>query len=300
MEARGLRGPDPYLPHLMGHEGSGVVVKAGRDVTKVKPGDHVVLTWIEASGLSGGGGKYERKGQKINAGRITTFNNFAVLPENRVVKLPKEVPLKLGWLFGCAILTGSGIVRHQVKPKKGDSLGIFGLGGIGLSALMAAVQLGCDRIIAFDPDIKKRELALELGATETIDPSREDVAEAISSFTSGKLLDYTVEASGLASVIETAFKNVRDQGGRCVFATHPKEGSLIRLDPFDLIKGKRIEGSWGGGAKPDSDVLELAPLMAAHPDIYGKLLGQEYELKDVNKALDQLEGGLAKREYIAF
>lgn len=289
MEARGKRGDDPYLPHLLGHEGSGTVIAVGEGVTKVNIGDKVVLGWIKGSGMNVAGPKLRQGDHVINAGAVTTFATRTIVSENRLVRLPEGIPMDLAVLFGCAILTGAGIVCNQIKPAPGSTVAVFGLGGIGISALMALGLFDCSTVIAVDIEDAKLELARECGATHTINSSRTEVAREIARLTHDRGVDYSIEASGSIASIETAFESVRKFGGLCVFASHPPAGEKIALHPHDLISGKRIEGSWGGGCDPDVDIPKFASLYLAGKLPLQKLLGKRYRLDQVNEALDDLE-----------
>jgi len=297
MEVRGGRGPDPHLPHLLGHEGSGVVLATGPGVTKVKAGDRVVLGWIRGDGIDAPGARYRSNGTTISAGAVTTFNEEAVVSENRCVPIPAGVPLDVAVLFGCAVPTGAGIVA-QIAPERGASVAIFGLGGIGMSALMACALYNCVQVIAVDVMADKLALASALGATACVDASRGDPVEEVRKLTDGRGVDYSIEAAGFARTIEQAFAAVRKGGGRCVFASHPRAGERISLDPHDLISGKRIEGSWGGGSDPDRDLPRFAELYRNKKLPLENLIGRRYLLDDINLALDDLEAGHIGRPLI--
>lgn len=298
MEARGHRGPDAYLPHLLGHEGTGEVVELGPGVTKVGVGDPVVLGWIEGQGLDGGPASYAVGERVVNAGRVTTFNEMAVVSENRLVRLPEGVPLDVGVLLGCAVPTGSGILMNEVDPEPGSTLAVFGLGGIGLSALMAAALFECREVIAVDLAPEKLELASSFGATRRVDASKVDPVEAILEATNGRGVDFAVEASGNARVIEQAFRSVRTGGGLCVFASHPASGDRISLDPHDLIKGRQIRGSWGGSSLPDDALPRFAALYREGRLPLEKLITHRYPLEGINEALDALDSGHVGRPLI--
>ncbi|MBI5050400.1 MAG: zinc-binding dehydrogenase [Nitrospirae bacterium] len=298
MEVRGKRGEDRYLPHMLGHEGSGEVIEIGSAVTKVKPGDKVILGWIKGDGMDVSGPKYKKDNVTFNAGAITTFSNYSIVSENRCVKLPQGIPLDVAVLFGCAIPTGAGIVMNHIKPAKESTIAIFGMGGIGLSALMTAVFFECNKIIAIDIEDDKLNLANEFGATHTINAIQKDPLGEIYKITDNKGVDYSIEASGNAKIIETAFQSVRKFGGLCVFASHPAYGNKIELDPYDLICGKRIEGSWGGACKPDKDIPILAELYRRGRMPLEKLLSKKYSLEDINEALEEMEDGKIARALI--
>lgn len=289
MEVRGKRGDDPYLPHMLGHEGSGIVMEIGSGVSKIRSGDKVILGWIKGKGMDVPRTKYRKGDITINAGGVTTFSDYTVVSENRCVVLPGGISLEEAVLFGCAIPTGAGIVINRIKPKPGATVAIFGLGGIGLSALMVTGLFEYGKIIAVDIEENKLKLAHELGATHTINAEKENPLDVINSITGGKGVDYSVESSGIAKTIETAFNSVRRFGGLCVFASHPKFGEKIELDPYELISGKQIEGSWGGSINPDVDIPRLAELYRERKLPLRKLLSHKYTLEQINQALNDLE-----------
>ena len=299
MEAKGKRGEDVYLPHLLGHEGSGVVVETGPDVAKVQSGDRVVLGWIKGSGIEAGGVQYKCPDGILNAGGVTTFNDYAVVSENRCVRVPEGVPMDIAALFGCAVLTGAGIITNSVRPIKGSSIAIFGLGGIGLSALMGLVLFDCAMVIAVDISEDKLQLAEEFGATHTVNAAECDPVQTIRELTDGRGADYTVEAAGRSDTIEKAFDAVRRGGGLCVFASHPSHGSRISLDPFEMICGKQIIGSWGGSSDPDRDIPIYADLYLKGKLPLDRLITHRYSLEEVNQALDDLEQNKVVRPLIA-
>lgn len=289
MEVRGGRGEDTWLPHLLGHEGTGIVLATGPGVSKVVPGDQVVLGWIEGDGLGASGLQFESGSGQVNAGSVTTFCTHSVVAENRIVVLPEGVPLDAAVLFGCALVTGAGMVLNQVRPAPGSCLVVFGLGGVGLSALMAARVCNLERIIAVDVSEDKLATAIQFGADHVVNPNKEDPVRAVQELTDGRGADYCLEAAGRTDTIEQAFDMVRQRGGRCVFASHPQSGRKIQLDPHDLISGKKIEGSWGGASKPDRDIPRLAQLYSQGQLPLEALIGKRYRLEQVNDALEDLE-----------
>ena len=298
MEVLGKRGEDKFLPHFLGHEGVGDIVDIGSGITKVKKGDTVVLGWIKGHGLDAGGCQYQQGSRLINSGAVSAFSTYAVVSENRVVKLPKRIAPKTAVLLGCALPTGAGIVINQLKPKANSSVGVYGLGGIGLSALLAMNHFKPQNIIAFDIEENKLKLAKELGATHCYSVDEKGISQFKIDFPHG--LDSIVEAAGKTSTIETAFSLVKRGGGRCVFASHPPVGDLIKLDPFELICGKSIEGSWGGATQPDQDLQIIVDIINKYQLPVEKLLSNEYSLKQINQALDDLEQRKITRALITF
>jgi S-(hydroxymethyl)glutathione dehydrogenase/alcohol dehydrogenase len=249
-EMRGLKGPDKHLPHLLGHEGSGIVKEIGSEVTKVKPGDYVVLTWLKGAGLEGGPVQYRDGQEIINSGQIATWASHAVISENRMVQIDKDIPPDFAALLGCAIPTGAGIIKNQIPEKIGKTLAIFGMGGVGASALLYAKTQGFEKNIAVDINEKKLHMAKEFGADITLDASMIDVVSFMNSLGG---VDYAVECSGSKDAMEAAFKSLNDKG-LAIIAGNIRSGEKIQIDPFDLIKGKRIIGSWGGGTNIEEDM----------------------------------------------
>jgi S-(hydroxymethyl)glutathione dehydrogenase/alcohol dehydrogenase len=300
MEVRGARGPDNYRPHLLGHEGTAIVVSVGEGVTKVSPGDRVVLGWIKGQGLDAEPIQYRWQDLILNAGGVTTFNSHALVAENRCYRLPDDIPNDVGVLFGCAVPTGAGIVTNELKPQAGASAAVFGLGGIGLTALMALAAAGCVPIIAVDVVAEKLDAAIDCGATHVIDALQQDPVFAVRSLTAGQGVDYSIEAAGRARTIEQAFDSVRKFGGQCVFASHPVAGDRIQLDPHDLISGKIIRGTWGGASHPEHDIPLFAQMYRDGRLPLERLLRGRYALEEIDLALTSLEQKTAFRPLIEF
>ena len=298
-EIHGLKGEDKYLPHTLGHEGAGIVEAIGAEVEKVKPGDHVVLTWIKGHGMDVPSTTYQRSdGSPVNSGAISTFMEYAVISENRLVAIPTAMPFREASLLGCAIPTGAGIIMNTARIKPGNSVAVFGIGGIGLSAILAAELMNSAIIIAVDIYDHKLEGAKQIGATHLINASQQDPLATIMDITHGCGVDYTIEAAGNREAMETAFKSVRDNGGLCVLAGNLPHGERISLDPFDLIKGKRIIGTWGGETKPDRDIPLYVNLYLSGKLKLEKLVTHKYLLDDINQAFTALQQGKVGRGLI--
>jgi S-(hydroxymethyl)glutathione dehydrogenase / alcohol dehydrogenase len=297
-EIAGFNGEDKYLPHTLGHEGSGEVVDTGPDVKKVKIGDQVVLTWIKAIGMTVSGTCYFRKdGSKINAGPVTTFSDYSIVSESRVVPIKKNIEFKAMALLGCAIPTGAGIAVNTAKVHSGSKVAIFGVGGIGLSAVIGCKLREAKTIIAVDIENHKLQLAQDLGCTHLINASQNDSLNKIFDITQGEGVDYAIEASGNKKVMETAFQSI-SKNGLCVVAGNLRQGKTISIDPMELIKGKRILGTWGGETKPDRDIPIYANLYQSNKIKLDKLLTQTYSLSDINQALEDMKKGKVIRAMI--
>ena len=297
LEARGHRGEDKWLPHLLGHEGTGTVVEIGSGVAKVKPGDRVVLSWIRGSGMEAGGAVYDWDGRRVNAGGVTTFQRHAVASENRLTPLPPELPMDLAVLLGCAAPTGMGVVLNVGRVRAGDAVAVFGAGGIGLNAVLAAAHAGARPLIAVDPQPAKRELALAFGATDSIDPAAEDAVAAIRRV-APQGLDVAIEATGIPSVMDQALRACRPQGGRAIVVGNARFGETLALDPGLFNQGKSLLGTWGGDSQPDRDYGRYGRLIASGRFDVRRLMSEPYRLADVNAALDDLEAGRIGRPLI--
>jgi S-(hydroxymethyl)glutathione dehydrogenase/alcohol dehydrogenase len=165
LEARGHRGEDRYLPHCLGHEGSGIVREVSNGVARVKPGDPVILSWIRGEGADVPGTVYGWNGRPVNAGAITTFATYSVISENRLTPIADGLSMRHAALVGCAVPTGAGVVFNTAQAQPGQSLVVFGVGGVGGCAIAAAASCGCHPIVAVDVNPDKFVLARQLGAT---------------------------------------------------------------------------------------------------------------------------------------
>jgi S-(hydroxymethyl)glutathione dehydrogenase/alcohol dehydrogenase len=297
MEVSGGRGADPWLPHLLGHEGSGTVISIGENITKVAVGDHVIMGWVKGDGVDAPGAKYHCNNQIINSGRVTTFSNYTIVSESRLVKKPVGLPFDVATLFGCALPTGAGMVLNELNPQPSDTVAVLGLGGIGLSALMTLKAIGIQKIIAIDVSEEKLKLAKSLGATYIINSHSEDCESALRKITS-QGVDICIESAGTVTTIEQGFKLIRQVGGQLLFASHPPEGDKISLAPHELISGKKISGSWGGGSKPDIDIPRMYKIFSNAKIPIESLLTKRYRLEDINAALEDLRLGSVFRPLI--
>ena len=296
-ECRGYRGEDRFLPHCLGHEGTGEVVETGSNVTKVTVGDNVVLSWMKGSGADVPGTVYTSNGVEINAGAITTFMNYSVLSENRLTRIEKDVPLEESALIGCAVPTGIGVLRNSVQVKGGDSVVVYGVGGIGQCVVQGAKIIGCSEIIAVDVDSYKLNLAKKLGATHAINALEEEPVSRVNDIVPGGA-DYAIEATGKPTVMEQAIRSVRNRGGSVVVIGNSKHGERLSIDPGELNMGKRIIGTWGGDNDPDKDFpIYLDMLRSGKLDLK-PLISKVYELEKVNDAIDELEAGEVIRPLI--
>jgi S-(hydroxymethyl)glutathione dehydrogenase / alcohol dehydrogenase len=262
-EIDGVKGPDKFLPHLLGHEAGAIVLEVGPEVTHVEPGDRVVCHWRPGSGIDAGGSAYDWNGTKVNAGPITTFQKYSVISENRLTKVPPETDFELCCLLADTLTTGFGIINNDAKVKVGESIVIFGVGGIGLGAVLGAKLAGANPIMGIDLHDHKLAKAAEYGLTHTINASRENSADRVKKILGG-LADVTIDGTGNPKVIETAYDLARLRGGRCVlFGVMPSD-QRVSIHTLPLHFGRVLTGSEGGQSKPDSDIPVILEKLRAH------------------------------------
>lgn len=297
MEINGMRGEDKWLPHLLGHEGSGVVEEVGPGVTKFKSGDEVILTWIKSSGLEAPYAKYNYEGVIVNSGPVTTFSNYSIVSENRLVKKPRNIPFDIAILLGCALPTGGGMVHNQLGISENSFVAVVGLGGIGLSAILMLLAKKVKNIIAIDISISKLEQVKNWGVSKIFNSNDENLLKKIFELTPGGV-DFCIESAGKTSTIELGFSLIKKGGGSLLFASHPPENEKISLSPHDLISGKKISGSWGGGTNPDKDFPVFSRILMSNKDLFSSLIAKRYALDEINIALDDLSNGHVFRPLI--
>jgi S-(hydroxymethyl)glutathione dehydrogenase/alcohol dehydrogenase len=293
-EILGSRGPDKFLPHMLGHEGSGEVLSVGPGVKKVRAGDRVVLHWVKGKGLDAETPRYESGGVRVNAGWVTTFNEYAVVSENRVTKIPAAADLEIACLLGCAATTGVGVILNEAKVEPGESVAIFGCGGVGLMAVQGARLAKAGAIVALDKNADSLALAKKFGAHHRVDMSRENAVERVRALTGGKGARHVIVCTGNAAVVETAVEASAVPGG-VFFVGVPPAGAKITIDPFKIHCQRALTGSFGGGCLPDRDI----PLYLKH-HARGKLaldamIAQTVPLARINEAIDALLSGATGR-----
>lgn len=248
MEYLGKRGRDKYFPHTFGHEAVGTIVKKGRKVKKVEVKDRVILSWIKGKGLDYGGfSLINEKGKKINFGPVSTFSSYTIVSENRVFLQPAKMSDIESVLYGCAIPTGAGMVINQLKDiKKNHKVCLIGVGGIGMAALLTLIKKKT-KIYIIEKN-KSKKIFLERFKVNFLE--KKNFKEFRNYF------DFCIESSGTTIMIEKGFEMIK-KNGTLVFASHPDYSKKIKLNPHDLISGKKIYGSWGGCCKPDKDIKKI-------------------------------------------
>ena len=243
-EIDGVKGPDRYLPHLMGHEGFANVIEVGPGVHHVQPGDSVVLHWRPGAGIECQPPKYIWRGKPLNAGWVTTFNQHAVVSENRCTKVPSDTNPDVAALFGCAVTTGFGVVENNAKLKMGESVVVFGAGGVGLNIVQAASLVSATPIIAVDRYDSRLKLAEQMGATHCINSSTNDAHTAIQKALNGQELDVFIDNTGQPAIIELGYK-LSNRRGRIVLVGVPRLGNTINIYSYHCTLAKFLQAHMG-------------------------------------------------------
>jgi len=274
----------------MGHEGCATVLEIGQGVKTVNPGDLVVLHWKKGDGIDSNPPRYKFRDLNLNAGWVTTFNEYAVVSENRCTTIPKDTNKKIASLFGCAITTGFGTIENIANLQIGESIVIFGSGGIGLNMIQAAVLRNAYPIIAIDLTEEKLSLAKSIGATHTINSKSNNPENEIINILGGNNLDVFIDNTGIPSIIEMGYKIINSKG-RLVLVGVPKRGENINIFSLPLHFGKTITGSHGGNIKPEVDILRYLNLINHNSINLETLISKYFNLKDINNGISQLEQG---------
>lgn len=294
-EIDGIKGPDRYLPHLLGHEGSGTVVEVGPGVSRVKEGETVVLHWRKSDGVNSSPPQYQWNGKKINAGWITTFNEYAIVSENRLTVIPSDFDKKIAPLFGCAITTGFGVITNDAQVKIGQSVVVFGVGGVGINICQAAQLVSAYPIIAVDLQDTKLEMAIQFGATNVFNSNLvSDLDAQIHNIVGSSGADVVIDTTGNPHVIEKAY-NLTSPDGQTILVGVPKAGDNVSIYTLPLHFNKILKGSHGGGSMPHIEIPRYIKLVKIGKLKLDGLIAEEFPLGNINHAIDLCRQGVAGR-----
>lgn len=282
MEIYSGRNNKKWLPHLLGHEGVGKIVSMGKKVKNFKVGEEVILTWINSSNIKTNT-KYNYKNKVINAGSVTTFSNYSVVSKYNIVKKPLNLENNLASLLGCCFATGPGMVFKETNPIKKSKVLLIGLGGVGLGILLALKEKKIKNVFIIEKDIKKIGIAKKFGFLNYSSGITNHDKLRIFNFFNGKA-DICYESAGSIQTIEFGISMVKDDG-HFHFASHPESFKKIKIYPHEIISGKRITGSWGGGCEPKKDFIKFAKIIKKNSHILRKIFKKKYKLKDINLAI---------------
>ena len=286
-EIRGHKGNAKFLPHLMGHEGCGVVEEVGPGVTTVNVGDKVVMHWRPGSGIESPFPNYILDGKKISSGKVTTLSEYSIVSENRVTKIPSETPSVLAAMLGCSLTTALGIIDNECELKFGESVAVIGCGGVGLNLIQAAKMKSASPVIGIDINQNMEELSNIVGV---------DVFEISIHNISGKV-DVIIDTTGIPEVISDAYEKLSNTG-RLVLVGQPAPGRSIEvrnaLSMFDGF-GKSIRATQGGKTDPEKDIPRYIGLANSGVLKFEELHTHTFTLDTINDAFDLLKTGNAGR-----
>ncbi|MCS7255538.1 MAG: NDMA-dependent alcohol dehydrogenase [Thermomicrobium sp.] len=324
------KGQSPVrFPMVVGHEGAGIVEKVGPGVTEVKPGDHVVLCYIPACGkcrwcLSGlaalcdrgilltqgtqldGTFRMHKDGQDIaQFALVSAFSEYTVCPVDSVIKIDPDLPLDRACLVGCAVPTGWGAAVNRARVRPGETVAIFGTGGVGMNAVQGAAMAGAEKVIAIDLVDWKLEKAKEFGATHTINPTREDPVQRIMDITHGVGADATILTAGLVTpnLLATATRATRKAGRTVIvglIGLDPNEPATHPLDLMFMLMAKEVFGTIFGHNVPRIDIPRLLDLYRDGKLKLDELVTHRYRLDQINQAYQDLEEGKVIRGVLLF
>ncbi|KUJ83493.1 S-(hydroxymethyl)glutathione dehydrogenase/class III alcohol dehydrogenase [Microbulbifer flavimaris] len=323
-----LSGEDPegIFPTILGHEGGGIVESVGEGVTSVQVGDHVIPLYTPECGeckfcqsgktnlcqkiretqgkgvMPDGTTRFSIDGKPIyHYMGTSTFSEYTVLPEISVAKVNPKAPLKEVCLLGCGVTTGMGAVTNTAKVEKGSTVAVFGLGGIGLSAVIGAVQAGAERIIGIDVNDSKFALAKKLGATDCVNPQEHDrpIQEVIVEMTDGGV-DYSFECIGNVKVMRAALECCHKGWGESVIIGVAGADQEICTRPFQLVTGRVWRGTAFGGVKGRSELPGFVERYLAGEFSLNDFITHTMPLEDINEAFELMHQGRSIRSVVHF
>lgn len=289
-EIDGVKGPDRYLPHLLGHEAGSIVMEVGPEVRHIKAGDRVVLHWRPGRGIEARGAVYGWNGKKVNSGAITTFSEFSVISENRATVVPADTDFETCALLADTLTTGFGVINNDAKIRIGESVVIIGCGGIGLGVVLGAKLAGAYPIIAVDIQPHKLEKAAACGATHTVNSSQTDFPAEVAKILEGKAPDAVIDGTGIPAILEKAYALAANAGRCVIFGVMPHDKKLS-LNTLPLHFGKVLTGSHGGGSLPAEDIPRYLRMMQAGRFDADGFVSHRIPLEEINEGIAKMRAG---------
>jgi len=297
-EIAGAKGPDKFLPHLLGHEAVAEVLEIGPGVKTVQVGQRVCLHWRPGTGLQAEPPKYDWSGQVVNAGWVTTFCRHAIISENRMTPVAEGFDPKLVPLLGCAVTTAMGVINNDAQVKIGQSVVVFGVGGVGLNIVQFAALVAANPVIGVDINDEKKDMALRFGATHAFNSKKvADIAEEIRKVVGPGGADVVVDTTGNARIIELCYE-LTHADGRTILVGVPSKGDKVSIYTLPLHFKKILKGSEGGSCQPALDIPRIINLVQKGRVSLDGLVTHEFALEDINQALDLVRTGQAGRVLI--
>ena len=300
-EIEAIKGPDKFLPHLLGHEGFANVLQIGPGVTNVAPGDQVVMHWRPGIGIQSLPPVYKFKGAPLNAGWVTTFNNHAIVSENRITKITNANHDKnIIPLLGCALTTALGVLKNDAQIIHNDSLLIFGVGGVGLLLIKIAKILGVKSITVVDIHKEKLDKATELGASKTIlFTDKNQTSHSLLEYFASKFPTVAIDTTGNTLAIEICYE-ISAPNAKVILVGVPKHGKKASIYTLPLHFGKILKGSEGGQSKPEKDIPYLLKLIEDNKLCFNDYPTKSFSINEINIAISELKSGIVGRMIIDF
>ena len=300
-EINGKKGKDSYLPHTLGHEASGEILKIGTNVEKFKIGEKVILSWIKKKIKDEASPYYQDLyGKKINSGHVSTFSKITLVSKSRVYKVPHKLPLDIAALLGCAIPTGFGIVlKYFDKFDKEDYVGVYGAGGVGLMSIIALKNLGFKNIYAVDRNKKNLHIAKKFGCKKTYNFDVLKDKEKFDSEINKEQIQFNIELSGSEVMMQSAYKNL-SRKGTFVLAGNTKIGEKIKINPYDLIFGKKIHGFSGNDVSLEDNINDYSKIIKKLSFTKIRKVYKTYSFQNINLAIKDFNNGKVLRPLIKF
>ena len=313
-------------PVVLGHEGAGVIEEVGQGVEHLKPGDHVVISWVPqcgtcffcergqgelceigsvsmaTGGLLDGTTRFSMDGAPLfQMAASGTFSEASIIPAIGAVKIPDDVPLKSAALIGCGVLTGVGAALNTASIRQGDTVAVIGCGGVGLNVIQGARIAGADRIIAIDQVESKLALAKRFGATDVINASQGDALPQVMELTAQRGADVAFEVIGLQQTIDQTIAITR-RGGQAILVGVPKMDVMVTVPAFFgiVLMEKTIKGCWYGSSNVHRDVPKLVDLYKSGELKLDELISRTITLDQVNEAFDAMKTGEVARSVIEY
>ncbi len=314
------------FPMVLGHEGAGVIEEVGEGVDNLKPGDHVVISWVPqcgqcyfcqhgqgylceagamamaTGGLLDGSTRFSDGGAPVMQMACSgTFSERSVIPAIGAVKIPDDIPFEIAALIGCGVLTGVGAALNTADIHEGDSVVVVGCGGVGLNVIQGAKIAGAGEIIAVDMLDNKLQMAKEFGATTTVNAGDGDPVAKVMELTGGRGADVAFEVIGLKQTIEQTLMMTR-RGGEAVLVGVPRMEVMLELPAFFgvVLMAKTIKGCWYGSSNVQTDVPKLLQLYKDGKLKLDELISRRINVEDVNDAFRAMEAGEVARSVIEY
>jgi S-(hydroxymethyl)glutathione dehydrogenase / alcohol dehydrogenase len=313
-------------PIVLGHEGAGVVEEVGEGVTDLKPGDHVVVSWVPqcgdcffcnrdqgylcenanaalaTGGLLDGTTRFTSQGAPLfQMAASGTFSEVSIIPAIGAVKIPEDLDMKVAALIGCGVLTGTGAAMNTADIRKGDTVAVLGCGGVGLNVIQGARIAGAGEIIAIDMNETKLQMAKDFGATATVNASQSDAVSQVMEMTGQRGADVAFEVIGMQQTIDQTITMTR-RGGQAILVGVPKMDAMIMLPAFFgvVLAEKTIKGCWYGSSNVQKDVPKLIELYKKGDLKLDELISRTITIDDINEAFDAMKTGEVARSVILY